>query len=67
MNNYALKKRLNTTLVLLAKYIILIGISFIILYPLFSKFVIAFMDRQDLMDASVKFIPKKERKICQKN
>lgn len=58
MNNYALKKRLNTALVLIVKYIILIGISFIILYPLFSKFVIAFMDRQDLMDASVKYIPK---------
>lgn len=58
MNSYTLKKRADKALVTAGKYIILLGVCFIILYPLFSKFVIAFMDRQDLMDASVKYIPK---------
>ena len=49
---------MKTALVLLCKYAILLGFCFIILYPLFSKLVIAFMQQQDLYDNSVKFIPK---------
>lgn len=38
--------------------ILLAGISFIILYPLFTKITMSFMETRDLYDMSVRFIPK---------
>ncbi|HAY97541.1 MAG TPA: carbohydrate ABC transporter permease [Ruminococcaceae bacterium] len=57
-NTYKLKNTAKHTLVIAVKYAVLLGFCFIILYPLFSKLVIAFMQQQDLYDNSVKYIPK---------
>ncbi len=37
---------------------LIIGLCFIILYPLFTKFSISFMTAQDIFDVSVRFIPR---------
>ena len=39
------------------KYVILTGLCFVILYPLFTKFVIVLMDQRDITNATVKYIP----------
>ena len=39
-------------------YVLLIGISFIILYPFFTKISSSFMSPEDFVDATVKLIPK---------
>lgn len=57
-NTYKLKNTAKHALVIAVKYAVLLGFCFIILYPLFSKLVIAFMQQQDLYDNSVKYIPK---------
>ena len=51
-------KLLSGGVVSLLRYIILIGIAFVILYPLFTKLTIAFMQKSDLYDSSVMYIPK---------
>lgn len=38
--------------------VIVIGICFVILYPIFIKLSVSFMNERDLYDATVKFIPK---------
>ena len=40
------------------RYVILIGISYIILFPFFSKVSSSFMGPEDFVDATVKLIPK---------
>lgn len=40
------------------RYVILTGLAFVILYPFLIKVALAFMDIQDLSDATVRFIPK---------
>ena len=57
-NTYKLKNTAKHTLVIAVKYAVLLGFCFIILYPLFSKLVIAFMQQQDLYDNSVKYTQK---------
>ena len=42
----------------LLRLIFLIGISYVILYPIISKLSIAFMDRVDLEDLTVKWVPR---------
>ena len=42
----------------LFRLILLIGISYVILYPLISKISVAFMDKNDLQDLTVKWIPR---------
>ena len=39
------------------RFIIIAGISYYILYPLFVKIMFAFMDRRDLYDVTVRLIP----------
>ena len=39
-------------------YVLLIGISFVILYPFFTKIASSFMSPEDFVDATVKLIPK---------
>lgn len=51
-------KMLRQTILLLLRYCILIGVCFVILYPLFTKVMIAFMEKRDLYDSSVMYIPK---------
>lgn len=58
MNVYRLKSSSKSFFVLLVKYAVLLGLCFIIIYPLFSKVIITFMNQQDLYDNSVKYIPK---------
>lgn len=40
------------------RLVLLIGISYTILYPLMTKLVLVFMDQQDLSDFSVQWVPK---------
>ncbi len=40
------------------KYILLIGISYVILYPFFAKITGSFMSKEDFVDVTVKLIPK---------
>jgi multiple sugar transport system permease protein len=42
----------------LVRYVLLVGIAYIVLFPFFSKITASFMDKYDLIDASVKLIPK---------
>lgn len=43
----------------IVRSILVIGICYLILYPMFVKFTISFMDEKDLYDSTVKYIPKK--------
>ena len=52
------KKMLKHFLGLLLRYCILAGLCFLIIYPLFTKIVVAFMEKGDLYDSSVVYIPK---------
>ena len=38
--------------------VIVFGICYVILYPIFVKLSISFMDEKDLYDATVKYVPK---------
>lgn len=40
------------------RYLLLIGLAFLILYPLLVKLSNSFMSRQDLIDSTVRFIPR---------
>lgn len=53
-----LKKRTVPFLWATVRLLLLIGISYTILYPLLSKLVLVFMDPSDLSDYTVKWIPK---------
>ncbi len=50
--------RLGRILWSVVRVVIVIGICFTILQPLFLKFSVSFMDEKDLYDASVKYVPK---------
>lgn len=43
---------------ILVRYLLVIGISFVILYPLLVKLSVSFMTEKDLMDLTVKWIPR---------
>ncbi|MBQ5884312.1 MAG: carbohydrate ABC transporter permease [Clostridia bacterium] len=57
VTSYKIKREALKYLVLFIKYLILISLCYVILYPLFSKVAISFMTKQDLYDASVNLIP----------
>ena len=40
------------------RYVLLIGLSYVILYPFFSKIAGSFMSMDDFVDVTVKLIPK---------
>ena len=42
----------------LFRYVLLIGISYVILFPFFAKISGSFMSRDDFVDVTVKLIPK---------
>lgn len=42
----------------LLRLLLLVGLSFVILYPFLVKLSTAFMSRQDIMDSTVRFIPR---------
>ena len=42
----------------ISRFILLLGISFVILYPFFSKITSSFMSPEDFVDATVKLVPK---------
>lgn len=54
---YQAKRTARKYLVLFTRYLILISLCYVILYPLFSKVSISFMTKADLYDASVNLIP----------
>ncbi len=49
---------LKTVVWTLFRFVFLIGISYVILYPFFSKIMESFMSQQDFMDVSVSLVPK---------
>ena len=49
---------LTTVLFALFRTVLLVGISYVILYPFFSKISSSFMSREDFVDVTVKLIPK---------
>ena len=40
------------------RFVLLIGISYIILYPFFTKIMASFMSQEDFVDVTVKLIPR---------
>ena len=54
LNLYTLKK----VVWYLFRFILLLGISYIILFPFFSKVSSSFMTREDLVDVTVRLVPK---------
>ncbi len=55
---YLLKKTINVTLYKVARAILLFGLCFLILQPLFNKISISFMAEKDLYDSTVISIPR---------
>ena len=53
-----LKRKLPLFLWSVFRLILLIGISYVILYPVIAKLALAFMDRADLNDVTVKWLPR---------
>ncbi len=49
---------LATVVFVIFRTVLLVGISYVILYPFFSKISSAFMSREDFVDVTVKLIPK---------
>ena len=47
-----------TVLVHVLKFILMLGVSYVILFPFFSKIAGSFMSRDDVIDATVSLIPK---------
>lgn len=54
---HKLKKRTYQTIISLLRYLFILGICFVILYPLFSKVVNSFMVVGDIYDETVRLIP----------
>lgn len=42
----------------IVRYVLLVGVAYIVLFPFFSKIAASFMEKYDLADSSVKLIPK---------
>ena len=54
LNTYFLKK----VLWILFRLVLLVGVSYVILYPYFSKLTSSFMAREDFVDTTVKLVPR---------
>lgn len=50
--------RLERLALAIVRGVIIFGICFVILYPIYLKFSVSLMDEQDLYDATVKYVPK---------
>ena len=49
---------LQTVIVKILRFIFLLGIAYVILFPFFSKIASSFMSPEDLLDATVRLVPK---------
>ena len=58
INTYTLKRKTTDTTLSALRTIFFIGIGFYILYPIFTKAMMAFMSESDLYDATVSLVPK---------
>jgi len=58
MNLYKVKQNTIKGTTSTLRYVFLIGLSFIILYPIIITFLISFMNPSDIYDSAVRFIPK---------
>lgn len=57
-NSLAMKHRANRFVGALFRYVLLIGLSFIILYPFIARISTMFMSKADLVDPTVRYIPR---------
>ncbi len=58
MNTYKLKTKSTKVIWSLFRTVLIFGLCFIILYPFIIKILAAFMSPADLMDSTVKYVPK---------
>lgn len=58
MQSELVRRRLPIFLWSAFRLILLIGVSYVILYPILAKLALAFMDRVDLNDVTVKWLPR---------
>lgn len=58
IDSEAVKRKLPSVLWSIFRLVLLIGISYVILYPVIAKLALAFMDQADLNDVTVKWIPR---------
>ena len=52
------KKQAANVVISIIRWIFLLGMCFVVLFPLFQKVMISFMSVEDMYDASVSYIPK---------
>ncbi|MHB1452618.1 MAG: carbohydrate ABC transporter permease [Saccharofermentanales bacterium] len=53
-----IRHRIGTLILSLLRFVIIFGLAFIILKPFFYKIMMAFMDPEDLLDSTVRLIPR---------
>lgn len=58
INKYKLKRKTTAWAIAIIRSIFFLGIGFYILYPIFTKVMMAFMAEEDLYDATVSLVPK---------
>lgn len=58
INKYKLKRKATAWTIAIIRTIFFLGIGFYILYPIFTKVMMAFMAEADLYDATVSLVPK---------
>ena len=57
-NKYMVKKKTTNAIWSIFRFTLIVGLCFIILYPFLIKILATFMSPQDLLDSTVKFVPK---------
>lgn len=57
-NKYLIKKKTTNAIWSIFRFTLIVGLCFIILYPFLIKILATFMSPQDLLDSTVKFVPK---------
>ena len=57
-NKYMVKKKTTNAIWSIFRFALIFGLCFIILYPFLVKILATFMSPQDLLDSTVKFVPK---------
>lgn len=58
MDKYKLKKKTTQVIWSLFRGVLIFGLCFVILYPFLVKLLATFMSSEDLMDSTVKFVPR---------
>ncbi|MBQ2923398.1 MAG: carbohydrate ABC transporter permease [Tyzzerella sp.] len=58
IDKYKLKRKTTQTIWSLFRTILIFGLCFVILYPFLVKLLATFMSSEDLLDSTVKFVPK---------